>query len=596
MAAFSSLPQEVIDLIIPHLTQRDYASCVLVSQAWNTLFTPPLWRILRVVNETTNKCLKTTQGRTALARNRHHIREFETTYLDSVFFLATGQPVITDLVSLTIRLKDHRFSSLSTDSKGETKAEVPKSTVSSVIKILNNNPELRSLSLDRGCFRYKDDDSSYSYLIAAFPTAHLERLELSFFDASPRETFIAPPAFEPIASRILVKQFLLCFKELAQLHLAQERFHSMREIVITGGGVKGNYSDPLRLSFLVRCPNVKRVRLDRLDFQTLASLPMLLRMACPELDCLEWTSCNNDTEAPIIELLRTTTLGWKELRLPSMPAFGSLALAAVLETSAETLEVLRIENAGSLLRNEVLDLLSGAKELRRLEGAGDGQVRKSTKEFIVDAYDAYQEYVDGQRNRSWVLGPSMEYLQLSIQRVPRPDVVRRLSGGDLMFSQEGLGVGLRFEVQRWIYMQLSRMTGLKELVLGKLDFHPDVLAYCNIDLSWSSMDPITFEEALLDYGIHAFNYLSLELSLVSGLDMLEGLKELRVLDVRRTAHNIGVEELQWMHRNWPKLEKIRGLRTERGWSVHRDEGKEFKANVNAWMAAHPHGIGSSFYH
>lgn len=54
------------------------------------------------------------------------------------------------------------------------------------------------------------------------------------------------------------------------------------------------------------------------------------------------------------------------------------------------------------------------------------------------------------------------------------------------------------------------------------------------------------------------------LTLESGLALLSGLKELRVLDVRKTAHNIGVEELEWMHQNWPKLERIRGLESDRG--------------------------------
>ena len=438
-------------------------------------------------------------------------------------------------------------------------------------------------------------------LITAFPTSRLERLELSFSDsaATSQELGLAPA----VTALTIVQQFLEGFKTLMPFYMDQEQFLALKEIVITmagddggGDGANGNNKNtPIYLLFLIRCTNVERIRINRLDSLTLACLSKLLDVMCPKLECLEWTHCTIDTEEVIVLLLiRATTLGWRELRLPSMYAFGTLALEAVLETSVETLEVLRIESAESLGRNDTLDLLSSAKRLRRLEEASDGQVSQSTKGLTVDAYDAYQEYIGEQRDRSWVLGPSMEYFQLSIEGVPRPDVVCRQSGYGLMLPQTTRDMELRYEIQRWIYVQLSRMTGLKELVLGGPDFHPDLIA--PLRSYWASMHPIELEERLLVHDIHSFNNLSMEFSLKSGLELLEGLKELKVLDVRRMAHNIGVEELEWMHRNWPKLERIKGLETERGWSVDRGEGREFKAGVDAWMAAHPRGIGSSFYH
>jgi hypothetical protein len=597
MTSFSSLPQEVIDIIITHLIHRDYASCVLVSHAWRSYFTPSLWRTVRVVDETANNCLKTQQGRNALARYSQYIREFETTYLGLVFYLTIARPAITKLVSLTIRLKDHRFSKLT--AKADQAGDVPKSVTSSVIKVLKNNPGLRSLNLDRGCFRYKDDEGAFEFLTIAIPTARLERLELSFFDshwARDLEGAAITDSAATASSITYTNQFLAGVKLLLPINLEQDRFFSLKEIAITGNGIKASSMDPIRLSFLVRCPNLERIRLDRLDHPTMACLPILLKMACHRLDCLELTNCTNDIIEPLVDLLQASKRGWKELRLPSMYALTRLGLAMLLDTSSETLEVLRIENAEDLLRRDTVGLLSSTTRLRRLEGPSDGQVTRFTSELTVDAYENYQEYVDGQKDRAWAVGPSMEYMQLSIQRVPRPDVVCRQGGRHLTFSQEGLDADLRFEVQRWIYTQLSKMTCLKELVLGKMDLDPELLASYIDPLLSSSMDPIAYEEALLmSYSGRGFQYLTMEFSLESGLDILEGMKELRVLDVRRTAHNIGVKELEWMHVNWPKLEKIRGLETERGWSVHRGEGKEFKAGVDAWMAAHPRGIGSSFY-
>ncbi|KAF9292175.1 hypothetical protein BGZ88_006503 [Linnemannia elongata] len=86
-----------------------------------------------------------------------------------------------------------------------------------------------------------------------------------------------------------------------------------------------------------------------------------------------------------------------------------------------------------------------------------------------------------------------------------------------------------------------------------------------------------------------------QFSLASGLELLGGMEELRVLDVRSTAHRIGIVDLDWMHVNWPKLKEIKGLVSKREWAGDVPGGLAVKAAVEEWMAAHPHGIGSSFY-
>ena len=48
-------------------------------------------------------------------------------------------------------------------------------------------------------------------------------------------------------------------------------------------------------------------------------------------------------------------------------------------------------------------------------------------------------------------------------------------------------------------------------------------------------------------------YKCLKMSIKSGLQILEGLKELKVLGVVRMTTTIGVEDVQWMVQSWPKL-------------------------------------------
>ncbi|KAG0280044.1 hypothetical protein BGZ97_009472, partial [Linnemannia gamsii] len=521
-ASFTDLPQEIIDLIIPRISSKDYASCVGVNHAWFSIFTPSLWKVVRLVDRTMQESFGSKEARNALASNCGYIRMIETTDPAFVSFLGIFQPRITNLESLTLRLKEHPFSPVSefifspdlvisaAQIMGQESVDMPR-CVASVIKILQNNRNLRSLSLDWGCFRYKNGDEGFPELVSAFPTTHLEKLELSFLNAIAHDRDIHDGSDKNL-DLVNVERFNQSF---------QQPFLALKEISITGGSQ--NNMDHNRLAFLTRCPNVETLRLHRLDFKALEVLPACLDVACHKLSSLEWRKSLYDSDEEIRALIQTTRLGWKELRLPDMSLLGSFAFSALMESVA-TLEVLRIESAEELELNAFVDVLCSAKNLRRLEGIVDRQRKRFTTEVIVHAHDAYLEHVNGGMDRSWVLGPSMEHLQLRIEGVPRPDVLYFQNGKGLVIQEVGLNPAARFDVQRWIYTQLGRMTGLQELILGLQDLSTKAMLFTGVD---SSMDIAAQEEAALRRGVRMFNYLSLEFSLESGLDLLAGMKEMR---------------------------------------------------------------------
>ncbi|KAK3833229.1 MAG: hypothetical protein J3R72DRAFT_453322 [Linnemannia gamsii] len=70
------------------------------------------------------------------------------------------------------------------------------------------------------------------------------------------------------------------------------------------------------------------------------------------------------------------------------------------------------------------------------------------------------------------------------------------------------------------------------------------------------------------------NTLWIEYSLRSGLAILAPLKELRSISVTQGAHAIGVREVEWMSKNWPRLKSIEGL--------YEDEAEE----AVAWLRKH----------
>lgn len=595
-ASMPDLPQEILDIITPLISHNDYASCILVNLGWSTIFTPLLWEVVRLGGRTMQECFGTREALKALASNCQHIRVLETTDPALVSFLARFFPTTaTKLDSLTIRLKGRPTSSidelvLSTNMNVTTAAAAAtaatttndnaKGTLnisrcaSSVIRILQKAPNLRYLSLDVGCFRYEDGGEAMEDLVSVFPITKLEKLELSFLNSVLLDRDLDDGGDENLDEQKSMEYYLG----------KHEPFHALKEVTITGGGQ--NRINPNRLLFLFRCPHLETVRLHRLDGIAVRTLRVFLKLGCPKLVNLECRNGLYDPEEFIVDLLRASRLGWRELRLPHMPKFGNDSWEALME-HAGTLEVLRIESAPGLPPNGMVNLLCSARKLRRLEGIVGRQRKMLTIEPDVHACATFMEYFVGHLNRSWVLGPSMEHLQLQIRGVPRPDVMYRQSGGELTIQQTGLDPNLRVAVQYWIYVQLRKMTGLQELIVGLMDLSEKTMKFHGVD---RSMDSVALEE-----DPRVFNYLSLEFSLESGLRLLGGLKEMRMLDVQSTAHNIAVAELAWMHVNWPKLERIRGLETNWRWSVNYAEGPARKAAVEAWMAAHPLGIGSSFY-
>ncbi|KAG0318626.1 hypothetical protein BG000_004128 [Podila horticola] len=105
------------------------------------------------------------------------------------------------------------------------------------------------------------------------------------------------------------------------------------------------------------------------------------------------------------------------------------------------------------------------------------------------------------------------------------------------------------DIQRRILVQLGALTDLEELNLSQQTYND---AMYEIDfthgISWSTQ----MYNCDIQVGC-------LEMSLAGGLDLLSGLKKLKVLDLSNMSHKDGVSELEWMKANWPRLEQVSGL-------------------------------------
>ncbi|KAF9001393.1 hypothetical protein BGZ52_009974, partial [Haplosporangium bisporale] len=137
---------------------------------------------------------------------------------------------------------------------------------------------------------------------------------------------------------------------------------------------------------------------------------------------------------------------------------------------------------------------------------------------------------------------SLKTFRADIVGIPRPDVKFQQDRQPVQGVLFTGTVEASHDIQRRILAQLGSLTKLEELCLGSfaIDYGDEG--------AWTDDEE---EEDGMRYLDPHFQLTCLEMSLASGLDLLAGLKELRVLDVTRMAHRVGVQELEWMQANWP---------------------------------------------
>ncbi|KAF9339101.1 hypothetical protein BGZ91_007031 [Linnemannia elongata] len=627
-----TLPQEIIDLIAPHLNQHDLADCSRVCHDWTSLFSPWLWRTINIANESTHDRFNTPESRAALIRNKHLVREVTATDQDLLLLLAAHDhsepslPKLTSLRSLTLQFyadapwaltvgaplqKDGEDEDEDEEKATATTTEALATTMVGLsrrldnfrafLELLSNNPNLRNLRLNKGCLRGADRTELLPHIMRACTTTPLATLEVCFNDVRESEA-IPTPRFTTNATHL---EDYLSFQLETQPYQGQKPFLALKELIFLER--RSNLNDFSRLAVLIHCSHLVRLEFGRIDSRIGNLLAFgdgtgsLLRTLCPCLTDLALYGVIALSDSCLAALLRSSQSGWKVLELGDPVFFSHEAYLALMECFSTTLEELRIKNwrGFSLKRCSALLSASTRGQFRRLEGVVNGDVDDTIQDFTVHAQATYKEHRaetarkrrEGEHTdiRSWIaLGPSMDYLQLQISGVPRPDVVCWRNGEPVPI--QATNHRERFKVQKWIYRQLANMSGLQELILGRRDVNWSRMNTRGLD---ASMSAIEIEEALSNDFV-TYQYDCLEFSLESGLEILAGLKELRVLDVKSTAHRIGIAELEWMRVHWPKLKTIEGLVSRREWAGILEDGRAVRDAVEDWIDNHPNGIGSSF--
>lgn len=305
--------------------------------------------------------------------------------------------------------------------------------------------------------------------------------------------------------------------------------------------MKGNLSGtgPLVwLPLLRRCSALRDLSVDLFTDSSLVQLASTLGQCCPRVSemtvkCMIGSPQEDSRIADLIQ----SSLSWKRLSMSFIHGFGPLSTAALVKHS-HTLETLVLEECDGFTSDDIQMVLSSCPNLRTFQA-----MTSNGSHFSSTVYLDANEMVDA----SWACH-RLENLKLVITGIARPDLKVDQYGQALTGPlHDGTITG--FELQRIVYQQLGQLTRLQELWLGhdKQDLDDEENYHATeVDGHWRFIDP---EE----------QFECLEFSLRSGLDLLGGLKDLRVLNVDRMKTRIGLSEVQWIASHWPKLEKITGL-------------------------------------
>ncbi|KAF8937704.1 hypothetical protein BGZ58_002299 [Dissophora ornata] len=329
--------------------------------------------------------------------------------------------------------------------------------------------------------------------------------------------------------------------------------------LVLNGDMAGHAS-ALWIPFLRRCRHLESLSLQSLD-SSLSNksecLGSTLTEHCPSLQELILNRPSDSfRDADLARLILAPAEGWRRLHITYSLNFGLLSSEAVVEKCGR-LEYLAIEGSGGFESRFLQRLLSKCKSLKYLEAITESEIP-----FLNNVYLDARDIITS----SWVCQDTLQSLKVIIPNIPRPDVKEGPGRWPLTGPLHDGTIQDGAELQRRVLAQIGRMTRLECLWLGHDDQDPEREGQDNYGPSLSGM--IVY----LDRG---FQYSCLELSLSSqsdgingddssgsvggGLELLEGLKELKGLDVRRMSHRIGQAEVEWMVKKWPKMKSMVGL-------------------------------------
>ncbi|KAG0074938.1 hypothetical protein BGZ90_010340 [Linnemannia elongata] len=564
------LPQEIQTVVAEFLELHDLTRLVRVNKDWNQSCTPILWRALNITGEFQYKWFCSVRALRSLSRQGHHIRTLRTLF-PYILIPFQDPDVIPDLHLTRLELTIPPRANFLTDDH-----------TTHLINLIRRSPSLQHLcigsicqhpgqlllAIDKYLTRLRSLSLFHiSYSDQSFRPDHYPRIGFrllkAFFDNLPSEleyfalgahTFWSEGTQENGHLKIDIENYAhdeadsLDFERYFGLGAPKQHKHLR---ILSLRGMEGD-QDRVLPEFLRGCPNLEV--LDNPTPERITARPItgykLVQAALEEAvgyhlkdltvvagEESEWES-DGDIAHTISTALSSITGNsfkevWNKIDIQRDCSSSMKATAeAIGRTCQRDLVTLRIKNASTMESADVQLILSQASALR--EFSSTRSPRLVARDMVAKPWAC-----------QW-----LTTLCVQIYGIPRPDLEMDEHGQVLSAVKRKAGGGYflgRKDIQRQVYQQLGRLVCLEVLDVscaykeGSRDIYP-------LDNNQG--------EPSFNCGLQTD---CLDWTLESGLGQLASLKELREVDVRMTWHRLGVRELEWMIRQLPRLNVLKGL-------------------------------------
>ncbi|KAG0265440.1 hypothetical protein BGZ95_003319 [Linnemannia exigua] len=312
------------------------------------------------------------------------------------------------------------------------------------------------------------------------------------------------------------------------------------------------------VAFLERCPNLLTLSLGDCAARVLPELGHALKVYCALIEdfAIGYKSFLSTPSYGLIDpnlaILLSSLSGLKRLRIDALSLeTGSQILGVIQHRFASTLTDISFNDCKYVrLRfleesHSIFSLLQSLRKVESLDLIPSGEIFH-TNEHSLGA----SRFVSEVFSRPWQCQGTLRVLRINIDAIMRKvPTYSSTKEQDMENSRQ---------LQQWVCQFLGSFPLLEELTLGVMTSSPWEKREAGGVTGTSALD----HEQGPVYGAFKFSGLQatcLALSLTHGLELMGGLKRLRVFNVARLEHMIESEEIEFMMDQWPRLEFLPGL-------------------------------------
>ncbi|KAF8983564.1 hypothetical protein CPC16_010752 [Podila verticillata] len=506
-----SLPSEILHIIFSTFSLVELANIVLVSKRSQTLVSPYLWHTLKLDSPATVKRFLSDPVQRALIRNAAFVRslvlppELYHVFLPHKGYHQYHPSHFANLQSINLPGKyNPRTGQTDRGSLGQDAEDA-------VSSLFRQNPSLTKVHIERNV----GVESLLRMVSEDLPNLEDLDIEACQFGAWTAKVLLQnlPESIKHVAMIVAENEDDDVDNKM-DISPTPKKHPALESLDIDLNSTE--HEELILLPFLETCPNLKDYSNYTAQLVYNPRIKSILDKLGIEMRSMYNAVLDHNLDATDKEIAAVLSLSsqWTDIRLQGFRRAGPLTLAALLD-HGENVVVVDVEGCSSLTSKDLCTILSKCKHLQEFI-----TLEENEPDPITDPYILGTDLIEVK----WATKSLKEWSCSIIVTRSRYD------GDEAIDVEEAVKC---LVLQRQVYRKLAEQTGLTTLRLNRIEA--------------GLMDEIHYQEHCL------------EISLISGLEALEKLKDLQELDVSLIDHRIGVPELGWMQKHWPNLRRLNGM-------------------------------------